>query len=268
MRKHQSIEMNAISLNNMGVVSFENSRLDEALDLFQAALAFSKRSICEGGDDSSSGRPSNTRHRSGLARMAVASTEIRSLLPGNPPACAGTNSCTSSFDKGEEDDIKSDFLYLHPLRVSESLGHDNEVALNLNCSLLCVFNLAVTSHCRAIQTTDSNLALSRYKMAVKLYELSYSLVLTTIKCNGVNADTMLITLAIINNVGVIHNQTERSIQAHQCFERLLSCMVYLRGAAHAEMYISSCTESYWEGFHSNVVRELNILKQAISAPSA
>jgi hypothetical protein len=105
-------------------------------------------------------------------------------------------------------------------------------------------------------------------MAVKLYELSYGLVLTTIECNGENADTMLITLAIINNVGVIHNQTERSIQAHQCFERLLSFMVYLRGVAHAEMFMSSCTESYWEGFHSNVVRELNILKQAISAPSA
>jgi tetratricopeptide (TPR) repeat protein len=267
MSQHQSIEMNAIRLNNMGVASFENNRLEEALDLFQAALTSSKQSIREEeANDSSSGRPSNTEQKSGLARMAIASTETRRPLPGYPPSCAGTNSCTSPFDKGEEDDIKSAFLYLHPMKVSESLNLDNEVALNLNCSLLCVFNLAVTSHCRAIQTTERDLALSRYKTAVKLYEFSYSL-LTTIESDGVNAD-MLITLAIINNVGVIHNQMERSIQAHQCFERLLSLIIYLRGVANADMYISSSTESLWEGFHSNIVRELNLLKQAISAPSA
>jgi tetratricopeptide (TPR) repeat protein len=267
MSQHQSIEMNAIRLNNMGVASFENNRLEEALDLFQAALTSSKQSIREEeANDSSSGRPSNTEQKSGLARMAIANTETRRPLPGYPPSCAGTNSCTSPFDKGEEDDIKSAFLYLHPMKVSESLNLDNEVTLNLNCSLLCVFNLAVTSHCRAIQTTERDLALSRYKTAVKLYEFSYSL-LTTIESDGVNAD-MLITLAIINNVGVIHKQMERSIQAHQCFERLLSFMIYLRGVANADMYISSSTESLWEGFHSNIVRELNLLKQAISAPSA
>jgi tetratricopeptide (TPR) repeat protein len=263
MSQHQSIK-NAIRLNNMGVVSFENNRLDEALDLFQAALTSSKQSIIE--NESSSGRPSNTEQQSGLARMTITSNDTRRPLPGYPPSCAGTNSCTSPFDKGEEDDIKSAFLYLHPMKVSESLNLDNEVALNLNSSLLCVFNLAVTSHCRAIQANERDLALSRYKTAVKLYEFSYSL-LTTIESDGVNVD-VLITLAIINNVGVIHDQMERSIQAHQCFERLLSFMVYLRGVTHAEMYISSCTESLWEAFHSNIVRELNILKQAISAPSA
>jgi hypothetical protein len=131
-----------------------------------------------------------------------------------------------------------------------------------------VFNFAVTSHSRAIQTTtDRDLALSRYKTAVKLYEFSNSL-LATVEYNYVVNVEMLITLAIINNVGVIHHQMQQSIQAHQCFERLLSFMVYLRGVVPAELYNSSCTERWWEGFLSNIVRELNILKQAISAPSA
>jgi Tfp pilus assembly protein PilF len=69
--------MNAIHLNNMGVVSFENNRLDEAVDLFQAALASSKQSILE--NESSSGRPSsNSGQQSGLARMTITSIETRS----------------------------------------------------------------------------------------------------------------------------------------------------------------------------------------------
>jgi hypothetical protein len=207
--QHRSIEMNAIRLNNMGVVSFENNRLDEAVDMFQAALTSCKQSIIE--NESSSGRPSsNTGQQSGLARMAITSTETRNLLPAEyPPPSPGTNSCTTSSDKGEEDDIKNDFLYLHPMRVSEILNHDNEVALTLKSSLLCVFNLAVTSHCQAIQTstTDTDLALSRYKTAVKLYEFSNSLLATVEYDYVVNVD-VLITLAIINNVGVIHHQMQ------------------------------------------------------------
>jgi hypothetical protein len=105
-------------------------------------------------------------------------------------------------------------------------------------------------------------------MVVKLYEFSMSLLTTVEYDHVVNVDIMLITFAIISNVGDIHHQMQQSIQAHQCFERLLSFMVYLRGVVPAKLFSLSPMERWWDGFLLNIIPELNILKQAISALSA
>jgi hypothetical protein len=276
MMNHQSIEMRAICLsNNTGVLAFENGKLDEAMDFFRdATSAVSKQSFLKPGNENPSPeRSSNQGHKSGTIPSARrTNVETRSPSSRSPCDHTRTNNNTSrcpSFGQ-EDEDMKTDFVYLHPMRVEEDLSQYDRATFPLSCSLICIFNLAVTSHARAIQTIDRGLSFSRLNAAKKLYELSYTMFL--MQEGDMHIEMMFVALAILNNVGVVHKQMQRttSIQeAHQCFEQLLSCFIYsMRGGFEPnEMYMPSRRASL-DGFLSNIIRELNILKPAVTAPSA
>jgi hypothetical protein len=275
MMNHRSIEMRAICRsNNTGVIYFENGKLDEAMDFFRDAIsAVSKESFLKPGNENPSpGSSSNQGHKSGTVPSARR-TNVETRGPSSRSPCDHTrmNNNTSrcpSFGQ-EDEDLKTDFVYLHAMRVEEGLSQQDRATFPLSCSLICLFNLAVTSHTRAIQTIDRGLAFRRLDAAKKLYELSYNVFL--MQEGDMHIEMMFVALAILNNVGVIHKQMQRttSIQeAHQCFEQLLSCFIYSRGGfGPNEMYVSSRRASL-DGFLSNIIRELNILKPAVTAPSA
>jgi hypothetical protein len=249
--------MNAIHQNNMGVIAFEDGKLEDAINLFRESLSLTKLSIMRmRKPDGSIQAP---RGREPL--------ELRAS-PTTPSRHCEVKRDSLSNDDGE-DVSRRKFIYLRPMRIyaeEDFFGEDDhrEQQLLVQFSLFCTFNLALASHTQAIRTPDKDAAFYLVKKAMMLYELAYELLLQE---GDLDDDVFIVELAILNNVGMIHKHCQRTEQAHECFEELLSVLMCLTDSERVP-YISSASNGSLDGFFSNIIRDLGILKRVATAPSA
>lgn len=286
-----------IQLNNVGVDFFNNGRFDESVELFRHALATSKKWLREGallGDATPAGKRQ-------VSPQPVSPQRAISLPPSSASASASAADVEpsrsnkrrrrSSVDDEQdartpspkrvsrsqqtEDDAANmdDFLYLHPMRFDERVqlpkrgvsGYQH----TLSYSLTCMFNLAIASHARSIHTQDKPNAEARLSQATRLYELSYTLMMQEEGLFEI-VDRMM-TLAILNNVGVIHKQRRCREKSHQCFEHLLKFLIFFREEQQTRTCLTKDGEPsahQYEGFYSNILQELNILRKVVTAACA
>jgi hypothetical protein len=250
----QAIEMNAIHLNNMGVIAFEDGKVEAAINFFGRSLSLTKLSITIGTkkpDGSNQGR-----EREPLELRASPTPSRHSKVRED-----------SLSDDDAKEFSRCNFLYLSPMRISaeEDVGEDDhkEQQLLVHCSSICIFNLALANHAQAIRTPDKGAAFCLFEKASRLYELSYTLWLQ----KGDSKNEIFIVLAILNNLGMIHKHCQRTVQGHQCMELLLSVLIFLKDSESVQ-YVSCVSNGSLDGFFSNIIRELDVLKRGISAPAA
>jgi hypothetical protein len=245
--------MDAIHLNNMGVIAFEDGKVEAAISFFGESLSSTKLSIIgtKKTDGSNQGRGRDP------FELRASPTSSRH----------GKVKQDSLSDDDAEDVSISNFLYMSPMRIytEEDFGEDDhkEQQLLVHCSLICIFNLALANHDQAIRTLNEGAACCLFEKASRLYELSYSLWLQQGDLN----DEMFIVLAILNNLGMIHKHCQRTVQGNQCLELLLSVLIFLKDSESVQ-YVSSASNGSLDGFFSNIIRELDILKRVTTAPSA
>lgn len=143
-----------------------------------------------------------------------------------------------SFPPCIDEEMKEQFVYKRTILIPADMEMNYRESV-LACCMI-IFNLAI-----AYQLRGDRESLMR---AMKLYELSFNL-----QRDQQFENNILFTLAIINNLGLVHRQLNDEHSAGKCFDHVLSTLMYLTDCGQA-------SECILEGFFYNVTG-------AISEPS-
>jgi tetratricopeptide (TPR) repeat protein len=123
---------------------------------------------------------------------------------------------------------EQNYLYQRAIRIPEAqCGHSYRETVMASC--IIVFNLALAHH------LSSSLI-----EAVQLYELSFNIQLQEQLENNV-----LYTLAVVNNLGLVHRLLRDEEASGKCFQHVLATLMLLTDCGQASM-------GQLEGFFCNV----------------
>jgi tetratricopeptide (TPR) repeat protein len=221
-----TLHSTTIKLNNRGVTYLENGRFEAAVDMFCKALESSKQLLHDDESD---------------AEMQE-SCEIRQTPCTVESLEEAASSRPCHFQEMKDDMITTqpypqNFIFRKPFRMPMQ-GYIEYS--DVQYSVTCMFNLALCHHLWAHESTDS--AMASLEISTRLYELSYSLLMTT------EEELLAIfSLAIVNNLGQIHKALENTRKAEQCFEHLLSTLMFFCEMGEFEIIGSL------DGFLSSVI---------------
>ena len=206
----ESPEILASKYINLGVQCYETGRLEDATVAFAEALAMSKH-IIEFDDDE----------------------DVAMYDPNGPfqPEFGASEKVVPGTD-----DI---FIFLNPIKITGELP---QTKLCKTLSLITMFDLAICNHRLAIM---NNMNKPMLRKALQLYELAYA-----IQMQESIDMTLTPTMIIMSNVGHIHKILGNDDNALQCFQHLLSTLMFLVEAGERDMV--------WEfdGFFENILRTI------------
>lgn len=111
-----------------------------------------------------------------------------------------------------------------------------------------LYNLALAHHLSALDIQEqengnkTSASLKRLQKAVALYELAYTIQMT----EGIQL-SILLTMAIVNNLGQIHTALGSAEKSNQCFQHLLSTIMFVNDTGEHDVV------QQMDGFLSNVI---------------
>jgi hypothetical protein len=105
-------------------------------------------------------------------------------------------------------------------------------------TIVVMYNLALSFHLSALQTLSHDRLIS----AQQFYEHAFRIHLQE-SCDA----TLLYSLALMNNLGLIYRLLRDQDRSDKCFQNMLATMMFLLEADEARMI------KQWDGFLSNVM---------------
>ena len=207
---------------NLGVEYYEKGRIQEAIVAFADALSMSKH-IVEYDNDPK--------------------RDDASLYDPSGPFQPQFGKCEKFIAASNEISI-----FLNPIKVPTKLPGTK---LCKTLSLIIMFNLAICNHRNAIVKNMDRIVLRK---ALQLYELAYAIQMH----EGIDM-TLTPTMIIMSNVGHIHKILGNDDNAMQCFQHLLSTLMFLVEAGERDMV--------WEfdGFFGNILKTVYAHSPAAAA---
>lgn len=191
--RHFQQQRVAISLSNSAVVFMERAEYNAAIGTLSHSLKFCNIIMDEAHDFS-----------------APMTATLDGCMEASRSSHGGTRLHT-----GER------YLYQQAVRIPLDMGSSYHSCVMI--STLVTFNLALAYQLngtsKATNPTEVPIMLRK---AAKLYELAFGMQ----QAEGFDNNT-LFTLATVNNLGLIHSQLNDRPAADQCFEYLLSTLMYL-----------------------------------------
>lgn len=223
MNKHeQAPEVLATKSINVGVELYELGHLDEAVVAFADAMALSKL-VFQQQDEI------NMEHNDFYDFEG----------PFHPQF--GKNELMAPHNSGL-------FIFLNPIKIPGSLP---KTKLRKTLSLISMFNLAICNHQSAILRNTDKLQLRK---ALQLYELAYAIQMQ----EGIDM-TLTPTMIIMSNVGHIHKILGNEDNAMQCFQHLLSTLMFLVEAGERDHIFQ------FDGFFENILKTIYAHSPAAAA---
>jgi len=131
------------------------------------------------------------------------------------------------------------FIFLNPIRIVECLP---KTKIRKSLSLIALFNLAICHHRSAILR---NMDKTQLRKALQMYELAYAIQMQ----EGIDM-TLTPTMIIMSNVGHIHKILGNGDNAMQCFQHLLSTIMFLVEAGEREHILE------FDGFFENILKTI------------
>jgi tetratricopeptide (TPR) repeat protein len=225
--------------NNEGVSLIESGLYDEAIIKFAKGLTLVKQILALQGDDDQADEAETS------AEPESQSPSYRFHKMQDPKA---TSKC------GDQEDFLSDetFIFRAPLYIqSRVTDHTSSFTYYVESSFMLLYNLALTHHLSSLSGNHIQKSLQK---ALMLYELAYNIQMT----EDIQL-TVLQTMAIANNLGQIHAALGDAEKSRQCFQHLLSSI----------MFLNDCGErgsiEQIDGFIANV---MPLILVGASAPAA
>lgn len=222
-----------MKLNNEGVQFLQVGRYGEAVKVFSHVLATVKGLLNEENREQ---------------EWSMNNDEFG--MEGSPFCCFKGLKCQVDFD--EANTSGNLFLFQKALVVEYDTSSIVPFNALVKLSSISLYNLALSYHLGALEMKTSR---KMFRKALTFYELAHSIQAPEELDLGV-----LLTLAIVNNIGQIHSVLNNKAKADQCFQHLLSTI----------MYVTDCGEGeavpQFDGFFSNVMN--SVLKQEPTAPAA
>ena len=230
----------AVKLHSEGLRFFQSRNYDEAIKRFSESLLQIKEILPM--------RKKRTQHSSD-DRIANASPALFFLLNESEDGKMPEAYCHASFMNHS-----SSFIFKCPVMLDCDSTERPSCKLSESLSYIILYNLALSNHLRA--TENGILSEARLKRALRLYEFAYH-VQTKEQISLNNMQTM----ALVNNIGHIHRVLKNEEEASQCFQHLLSVIMYVVGDCGERE-----SNDHLDGFLANVMPL--ILQQSPSASAA
>jgi tetratricopeptide (TPR) repeat protein len=140
------------------------------------------------------------------------------------------------------------FIFLNPIKICGSLPITK---LRKTLSLISMFNLAICHHqCAILRNMDRD----QLRKALHLYELAYAIQMQ----EGIDM-TLTPTMIIMSNVGHIHKILGNEDNAMQCFQHLLSTLMFLVEAGERDHIFE------FDGFFENILKTIYAHSPAAAA---
>lgn len=170
------------------------------------------------------------------------------------------------------DDLStSQYLYDNPIHVPpiQEKSMENHEIYRFSLFLGCVstFNLSLALHLSARDgssengsSEDSSIILRK---AARLYEICLSF--QSQREDSGESGSCLFTLAVVNNLGLIHRRLKQRQSADKCFEFVLSTLMFLVSNGNADDTVRGILVNDLDGFFRNVT---TVTQNCKSAPAA
>jgi tetratricopeptide (TPR) repeat protein len=111
-------------------------------------------------------------------------------------------------------------VYESPIQIPSNLTFTTTPENVSTLSAAIIFNMSLTYHKLALTQTSESQRFACLNKAVKLYEFGSSLKENMVWSNYLH-------LALLNNLGLAHEQLGNKEKSEQCFQQLLSCILYI-----------------------------------------
>lgn len=202
----------AAQLNNSGVKLFESRRYDEAVSAFSRSLAIVKQVLATCDDEID-------------AEMSESQCGPSSPVPEASPLCQFSKVAEPAvpqhltFKEESACDADLPFVFSQPILIPTTATELTAFKHFIKMSFVLLYNLALTHHLSAL---EGPVSMKKLRKALSLYELAY-----TVQVTEDIQLTVMQTMAIVNNLGQIHVAMSNSDKADQCFQHLLSTLMYL-----------------------------------------
>jgi tetratricopeptide (TPR) repeat protein len=140
------------------------------------------------------------------------------------------------------------FLFLNPIRIQ---GKFPRTKMRKALSLIALFNLAICNHHNGLLHNMDTVLLRK---ALQMYELAYAIQMQ----EGIDM-TLTPTMIIMSNVGHIHKILGNRDNAMQCFQHLLSTIMFLVEAGEKDHIFE------FDGFFENILKTVYAHSPAAAA---
>jgi hypothetical protein len=210
----------AIRSINLGVEFYENGHLQQAIVAFADALSLTRHIEFWYDEDD-----------------CLEDDEMTALPPFQP-----------QFAKSATTSANGLFIFLNPIKVEGKLP---KTKLRKSLSLIALFNLAICNHRNGIQ---HNMEPTFLRDALHMYELAYAIQMQ----EGIDM-TLSPTMIIMSNVGHIHKILGNKENSMQCFQHLLSTIMFLVEAGEREHIFE------FDGFFENILKTVYANSPAAAA---
>jgi tetratricopeptide (TPR) repeat protein len=202
----------AIGKNNLAVSLIETGNYQHAIKVFSLALKTFKHCIANSDEDDQ--QPTGTKCLDQFMTNSKNTSECRN------------DDCQESEN--------NQYIYRHAIRIPLNMESDYSRASILESdysrasimvsSMLVIFNIALAHQLLAITTTEKKTKNLMLRKAAKFYELAFKMQEEAGENLGLN---IMFTLAIVNNLGLLHDHLNDGETSTQFFEHLLSILMYL-----------------------------------------
>lgn len=217
-----------IELNNYACWLIQNGKFEEAVSSLFTALQATKASAqgdnCLPENETKEYASSDSRLRSGCSMESVLEN-----------AC---DDCNIAIDSSV---TSRSFMYRKPVRIREDYCQDSYLQY---VSFAIIFNLALSHHLNDIDNREQKQTQQPpFQTAKRLYELAFQLQAQ------MNERNLILTSALLNNLSLVHQRLDSTLEAEQCQKLLLSIILLLvdHGEASTEFSVEL------DGFLGNVL---------------
>jgi tetratricopeptide (TPR) repeat protein len=213
--------------NNEGVSLFEWGFYDEAISEFSKGLTLVKQVLALQGDNQVDDSMKTT------AEPASHSPKCHFHKMQEPKV---TKECRDQEEFLSDDEP---FIFREPIFIPSHTADHTSSTYYVKSSFMLLYNLALTHHLSALGGKDTQ---KRLQKALKLYELAYTIQMT----EDIQL-TVLQTMAIVNNLGLVHASLQDEVKSRQCLQHLLSSIMFLHECGERD------SVEQIDGFISNVM---------------
>ncbi|KAG7364571.1 hypothetical protein IV203_037773 [Nitzschia inconspicua] len=129
------------------------------------------------------------------------------------------------------------FIFLNPIKIEGQLP---KTKMRKSLTLIALFNLAICNHRSGIL---NNMDAGLLRKALQMYEMAYAIQMQ----EGIDM-TLTPTMIIMSNVGHIHKILGNNHYSVQCFQHLLSTIMFLVEAGEKDHIFE------FDGFFENILK--------------
>jgi tetratricopeptide (TPR) repeat protein len=194
-----------IKLNNAGVSLIENGNVKSAIRHFAKALHTSKQFLLDNNSEKD------------VAQSLPTIANLDQCMASSKPAPVLMRSV--DHDDHENNNGSQGFLYRRAIYIPECIQSDHHYQSRVLISVMIIFNLALAHQLYAM---ENGMRVSKLHKASKLYVLAYNL-----QSKEQLVGNALFTMATVNNLGLVYQQLNETETAGQCFQHLLSTLMFL-----------------------------------------